>query len=194
MRIFLLRHGETALNAAGVLRGQLDVALNAVGEAQALALGASFAAVALEKVVSSPLVRALDTARAVTARCGAPLSVDDRLRDRFYGEFAGRPVAEAEKEYGSIDAVSSVESLQALGDRAEEALVAAAESAKGHGPVALVTHDAIIRALLDRLVPGIGSLAIVLPTGSWSELEAESLTGPWSATRLGELPSSGARP
>jgi broad specificity phosphatase PhoE len=60
--------------------------------------------------------------------------------------------------------------------------------------VALVTHDAVIRALLKLLVPALGSVKLELPTGSWSELVADTAKGQWSAVRLGELPANGSRP
>jgi broad specificity phosphatase PhoE len=194
MKVFLIRHGETALNAAGVLRGQLDVALNATGEQEARALGAHFAGVPLGAVVSSPLVRALDTARQVATSSGAPLLVDERLRDRFYGELAGYSIEQVEERFGSVDAAPGVESYQALAVRAEMAFFDAAARAQAEGPVALVTHDAVVRALLGLLVPVVGSAKLELPTGSWSELIAGSVTGPWTVGRVGELPACDARP
>src|ERR1019366_7410853 len=103
LQIFLIRHGETALNAAGVLRGQLDVPLNEAGRSEALALGEAFSRTRLSSVVSSPLKRALDTAQRVASASGAPMSIDERLSDRFYGELAGNSLAEAEDRFGSID-------------------------------------------------------------------------------------------
>ena len=90
VHVFLVRHGETALNAAGVLRGQLDIPLNATGEAEAAALGEVFRGVPLSAVVSSPLRRAVDTARPVAdvvqeqprAPPGSPrLWLDDQHRE-----------------------------------------------------------------------------------------------------------------
>jgi probable phosphoglycerate mutase len=194
VNVFLIRHGETALNAAGVLRGQLDVALDDVGEKQARALGAQFAGVILAAVVSSPLSRALDTARQLAASSGAPLSIDERLRDRCYGEVAGRSIAQVEEQFGSVDAAPSVESPRLLAVRAEEAFLDAAKRAQAQGSVALVTHDAVIRALFGLLVPAVEAVKLDLATGSWSELVAESVTGSWTAAHIGELPASGARP
>lgn len=62
VRLFLVRHGRTSLNAAGLLRGELDVPLDPSGETEAAELGRSFREVGLEAVVSSPLVRAVETA------------------------------------------------------------------------------------------------------------------------------------
>jgi broad specificity phosphatase PhoE len=68
--IFLVRHGRTPLNAAGVLRGRIDTPLDDVGQAEARALGDTFRGVGLGGVVSSPLVRAYDTAAAIARTSG----------------------------------------------------------------------------------------------------------------------------
>ena len=195
--VFLIRHGETALNAVGVLRGQLDVALSETGQAEALALGELFRGVPLGAVVSSPLRRAVGTARPVAARSSAPLEMDDRLRDRFYGEWAGHALLEIEERFGSIDAAPTVERRQLVEDRAERAFRAALAGTGANAirqvAVALVTHDAVLRALLGRLVPSLDLASFELPTGSWSQLVA----GPgatWRALHLGQVPTDGLRP
>ncbi|MGO9964430.1 MAG: histidine phosphatase family protein [Acidimicrobiales bacterium] len=195
--IFLVRHGETALNSAGVLRGQLDVPLSATGQTEALALGELFRDVPLRAVVSSPLRRAVDTARPLVLGSTAPFEIDERLRDRFYGEWAGHPLAEVEERFGSIDAAPGVEEWQRVGARAEEAFLDAVAgggaAGGGQAGVALVTHDAVLRALLGRLVACSDPGNVELPTGSWSELVAGQ-GGGWQALHLGQIPASGRRP
>jgi probable phosphoglycerate mutase len=195
--IFLIRHGETALNAAGVLRGQLDVPLSATGHSEALALGELFHGLPLRAVVSSPLRRAADTARPLLVDSTAPLETDDRLRDRFYGEWAGHPLAEVEERFGSIDQAPGVEQWPCVADRAEmaflDAVAGAGAAAGGQLGVALVTHDAVLRALLGRLLPSFDIGGVELPTGSWSEIVAGPGAG-WQALHLGEVPARGRRP
>jgi broad specificity phosphatase PhoE len=195
VQVFLIRHGETTFNAAGVLRGQLDIALDEAGEAEAFALGEAFCEVPLSAIVASPLKRALGTARPIAEASGAPLSTDERLTDRFYGELAGQSLVMAEERFGSIDAAPFVEAFQLLEHRAHDSFRDAAELAVNKaGPVALVTHDAVLRALLGLLVPALGAVEVDLPTGSWSKVVADSPAGPWSAPRLGQLPARGERP
>jgi probable phosphoglycerate mutase len=202
VHVFLVRHGQTALNAAGVLRGQLDVPLDATGEAEAVALGEVFREVPLSALVSSPLRRAADTACRIASASGSSATIDDRLSDRFYGEWAGRSLEQVEGRFATIDSAPLVETWQLLETRAEEAFrdaVAAAKAGRAavgsvEGGVALVTHDAVLRALLMRLVPALGSAKLCLPTGSWSELVPASGGRRWSPVRLGELPASGCRP
>ena len=206
VHVFLIRHGETALNAAGVLRGQLDVPLSKTGEAEASALGGLFREVPLRAILSSPLRRAADTARPMASSSGGPLEIDDRLTDRFYGEWAGHPLEQVEERFGSLDAAPFVEAWQLLEARAEEAFsyavaVAEAGAAEAGGSpredsplgVALVTHDAVLRALLGRLLPASRMATLELPTGSWSELVSSPGKG-WRALHLGEVPANGCRP
>ncbi len=206
VHVFLIRHGETALNAAGVLRGQLDVPLSKTGEAEASALGGLFREVPLRAIFSSPLRRAADTARPMASSSGGPLEIDDRLTDRFYGEWAGHPLEQVEERFGSLDAAPFVEAWQLLEARAEEAFsyavaVAEAGAAEAGGSpredsplgVALVTHDAVLRALLGRLLPASRMATLELPTGSWSELVSSPGKG-WRALHLGEVPANGCRP
>lgn len=202
MHVFLVRHGETALNAAGVLRGQLDVPLNASGEAEAAALGEVFRGVPLSTVVSSPLRRAVDTARPVAAAAGVLLTIDDRLSDRFYGEWAGHSLEQVEERFGTIDSAPLVEAWQLLEDRTDKAFLDAVATAEASAAavgdvkagVALVTHDAVLRALLARLLPALSSARLDLPTGSWSELVPATTGKQWRVVHLGELPKSGRWP
>ena len=170
-RVFLIRHGETALNAAGVLRGQLDVPLNETGQAEALALGGALN-VPLASVTSSPLCRAVDTARPVSAASGASLVIDERLSDRFYGELAGHSLAQVEERFGSIDHAPLVEAWQLLEVRASrDAFSEAVGRAKR--PKASHLSPTMPRIGAVRLlVTDLGPARIELPTGSWTEIVA----------------------
>jgi 2,3-bisphosphoglycerate-dependent phosphoglycerate mutase len=97
--LIVIRHGETAWNRERRLQGQLDVPLNAHGEAQAAALGMALQAEPLDAIYSSDLSRALQTARALAA--GRPLDVrtESGLRERHYGEFQGLTQVEVSERY-----------------------------------------------------------------------------------------------
>ena len=61
-RLFLVRHGESEWNAVRRLQGQADISLSAKGEAQATALASTVAQLAPDRVVTSDLRRAYQTA------------------------------------------------------------------------------------------------------------------------------------
>jgi broad specificity phosphatase PhoE len=64
--VYLVRHGQTRLNAAGLLRGHIDTPLDEVGRREARALADMFAGLRLGAIVGSPLARAQATAATIT--------------------------------------------------------------------------------------------------------------------------------
>lgn len=89
--LYVVRHGQTAHNAGGLLLGSSDIPLDDEGRRQAAKLGCIPELAGASRVVSSPLMRALDTAAAL----GPPVSVDERWREIDYGSFEGVPVSAA---------------------------------------------------------------------------------------------------
>ena len=92
MRLYLARHGESTGNAEQLIFGQRDYPLTEKGRAQARALGRSLEGARIERVVASPLIRALETAR--LARPNAVIETDARLMEQFMGRWEGLTEAE----------------------------------------------------------------------------------------------------
>jgi broad specificity phosphatase PhoE len=94
-QICVTRHGETDWNTAGILQGSSDTHLNERGRQQARDLGEAFAGFGFSAVWSSPLARALETARIIAQhlRLAAP-QCHDGLKERHFGVIQGIPKAE----------------------------------------------------------------------------------------------------
>jgi broad specificity phosphatase PhoE len=89
----LVRHGRTEGNVRRVLVGRLDIPLDELGEKQAEAVGAYLSATHKpDLVISSPLLRAHNTARAIAARFDMPISFDDELMELNFGAYEGLSV------------------------------------------------------------------------------------------------------
>ena len=95
----LLRHGETALSAERRFAGRGDLPLTGLGEKQAAAAAARLAGRKVDAIVSSPLRRARQTADAVAAATGVPVSVEDGLMEVDFGEWEGLTFAEARERW-----------------------------------------------------------------------------------------------
>ena len=106
-RLFVVRHGETEWNALGLLQGSTDIALADAGRGQARRAASALARlVAPDAVlVSSPLQRAHDTALELAAVLGSQVHLDDRLRERAYGEWEG--ITPEAREAGWPEAVAA---------------------------------------------------------------------------------------
>ncbi len=160
--VLLVRHGRTTANAGGILAGRAaGVRLDAVGRDQAVRAAERLAVVPLVAVVSSPLERCRQTARAVVERqAGVPVQIDGALTECDYGQWQGRALAELAREplwsvvqnQPSAVTFPGGESLAAMHARAVAAVRrhdAAVEAEHGAGAVwAAVTHGDVIKSVL----------------------------------------------
>lgn len=150
-RLVLVRHAEPAPDARGRCYGRLDVELSDHGREQAEALAVMLRDEPSDVVVSSPRLRALQTAAAL----GRPVEVDERLCELDFGDFEGRTYEELGRDEPELfrrwmAAPTTVhfpngESYADLRARATAALAdvrARAECA------IVVTHGGVIRAAL----------------------------------------------
>ncbi|MGY1828937.1 histidine phosphatase family protein [Geodermatophilus sp. SYSU D01180] len=102
-QLVVWRHGRTEWNATGRFQGQLDPPLDAEGRAQAARTAPHLVAAGLTAgttvVVASDLVRASDTATALTGLLGVPLILDERLREHGLGCWEGLTRAEVAERH-----------------------------------------------------------------------------------------------
>lgn len=165
--IYLVRHGQTTLNAEGRLRGLANPPLDEIGIAEARAVAEALADKGASRVVSSPLERAARTARIIAEAGGVEQSVDERFNDRDYGPQTGQVKTEVIARWGSVEQAPGVEPFADVLARARPALDALLDDTHGD-PVIVVTHDAVIRPLIADIDPTQADLEA--PTGSWNDL------------------------
>ncbi|MDN5796540.1 MAG: histidine phosphatase family protein [Intrasporangium sp.] len=113
------------------------------------------------RILASPLRRTVQTAQAIGERTRLPFAVDERLLDRDYGQWAGHPRDEVVSRWGSIDAAPGVEPIASVTARVRGLL----EELVTDAPLVLVTHDAVLHAILGDLDPDLADAA--LDPASW---------------------------
>jgi probable phosphoglycerate mutase len=183
--IYLIRHGETAHNAARILQ-PAATPLSERGLAQAERVAARLVPAGLVRVLASDLRRAEQTAEAIAAASGAPLARDPDLAERNFGALRGRAYAELGFDPFAPDyAPPEGESWEAFHARVDRvwARVDAAARAAG-GPIAVVTHGLVCRSVVSRLValaPGLSPDARGWRNTSVTVLEAAPA---WRVTLL----------
>ena len=92
--IYLARHGQTAYNLEGRFQGWGDVPLDETGREQARQLALAVAAVEPVTLVSSNIVRALETATIVSELIGLEPQIDPRFAETETGEWTDRSFAD----------------------------------------------------------------------------------------------------
>jgi probable phosphoglycerate mutase len=88
--IVFARHGQTAPNREGLVLGRTDPELTEEGHRQAAWLAAALATEPVTALLASPLLRTRQTADAISAACGLPVVVDERLIEIDWGAWEGR--------------------------------------------------------------------------------------------------------
>ena len=94
--LYIIRHGKTEMNRANLLQGRSDIPLNEEGILQAQEASDSLRDVHFNHVFSSPLSRALQTARIVAPQ--ADPTVDERLIEMDYGQYEGTDLTQLPPE------------------------------------------------------------------------------------------------
>ena len=186
-RILLVRHGESEWNSVRRLQGQADIALSARGHQQAEALRRTVAGLAPDRVATSDLRRARDTA-ALLGFPDAEARAD--LRENDVGDWTGRMIADLVRDepdaYRGWRAGTTTppggESWAAFRARTHEAVSALAR--RCDAALLVVAHGGVVRAILEsflgltpeRIIPvGPASLTILkhptAPDGGHTRLE-----------------------
>ncbi|MBL3686054.1 histidine phosphatase family protein [Leucobacter zeae] len=147
--IAVVRHGETDWNLARRIQGRTEVPLNSTGREQAAATAALLAEMAgatgahWRRVVSSPLGRAIETARIIADGLGASgPHVDPELWERDFGQAEGLLVDDVHERWPGLD-IPGAETIEAMTARTSAAFARILDTAPG---TIVVAHGAMIRA------------------------------------------------
>ena len=157
-RSFLcLRHGATDWNRQGRFQGRTDNPLNDTGIAQAHAAAEKLRAVELGHVVSSPLLRAVQTAEIIANVASKTVTLDQGLIELDFGSFEGKAVRELMMQHGASSAQGLVDMLPAdsepWADVAIRALWSVGQWLDRHpqDEILFVCHDAVMQSMAQTL-------------------------------------------
>jgi probable phosphoglycerate mutase len=188
-RIFLIRHGETELNAKRVLQPP-ETPLSERGMVQAERLALRLEDAGLLRIVASDLRRAEMTAEAIAVRTRLPLERDPDLAERSFGDLRGRPYASLESDpFAPGYTPPGGESWEAFHARVDRAWGRIDELARATaGPIAVVTHGLFCRSVVDRIASVPPDVALEGPGWRNTSLTIlEPRTERWQVTLLDDV-------
>ncbi len=158
LSLLFVRHAATAWTAAARYQGRRDPPLSAEGQREAAGLAERLRDMPITLVLSSPLVRARDTAAAIAAATGARLTVDARLIELAYGEWEGLTQGEVKaawpeelrgwKRSPHTARPPGGEWLAEVQTRLDDLLADLQRRTAAGCVMALVSHDIVIRLAL----------------------------------------------
>lgn len=160
-RLLLVRHGATAATEEDRFSGSSGAELSEQGRWQAARLGERLSRQNITAAYSSPLSRALDTARIVAAPCGIEPTVRDGLREIGHGHWEGMKREDVERQFAAEYAAwegdpftfapAGGESGVAVLGRALPVIREIVTAHQGE-QVLVVSHKATLRLLLSSLL------------------------------------------
>jgi len=178
-----LRHGATDWNRRGLFQGRTDNPLNDDGIAQAHAAAEKLRGIELEHAVSSPLLRAVQTAEIIANLASRRVTLDRGLIELDFGSFEGKPVRELMIQHGKNSAQGLVDMLPAdsepWADVAARAMRSISQWLDRHpeDEILFVCHDAVMQSMAQRLTGnffknGHGRpFRFMLADGAWAVVE-----------------------
>jgi broad specificity phosphatase PhoE len=150
--LILVRHGESAANAAGLLSGRAPAPLTEHGRSQVTALSSEL--VGASRLITSPLGRARETAELLAL--DLPIEVDERWTEVDYGELEGTSLSALPSELwhqwrsDPTFRPPGGESLAEVGIRVRAAcsdlFARSGSAARATGDVVVVSHVSPIKA------------------------------------------------
>ena len=156
--IYFVRHGECELNLLKVFAGRSDSPLTLLGREQSHTAADDILnkQLKIDKIVSSSLWRASETARIIANDIGYPdteIQTSNLFVERSFGTLEGTPRTECFDAYSyeDIDNAPGAESIEQLHDRAAQAYELIKSLTKEN--ILIVSHSAFFRAF-KRAVDG----------------------------------------
>lgn len=182
MRLWLVRHGETEANVAGLYSGHAPTPLTPRGIAQAQTLRTLLAEVPFDQVLCSALERAQHTARLVLESRDIPLQTLPLLNEMFFGDWEMRHHRDLSVE----DAVNYAawcqdwqnavptngEGFQQFSQRVQQ-VINALDAYQHHSNVLIVSHQGVLSLLIASLLnmPAASLWNFRVEQGAWSALD-----------------------
>ncbi|MCX7857612.1 MAG: histidine phosphatase family protein [Deltaproteobacteria bacterium] len=157
MKIFVIRHGETEWNREEIFRGKRDIPLNENGRDQAKKTAIFLAPFRINRIYSSPLVRAKETASIIGESHSVPVEIAEEFSDMNFGTWEGLSLREVQDLYPEEFnkwknnpqgwKVEGAETLKDVRRRVFKGLKKLIKNAQDNDKIALVTHRVICKII-----------------------------------------------
>jgi broad specificity phosphatase PhoE len=170
-KIYFVRHGESQANLLKLFAGQTETPLTSEGKHQAYSAGRSIkkGAIKIDKIVSSTLTRARDSAEIIAEEIGYPIEeiISSFLfLERDYGILENSPRSEffSSHSYEDLDNVPGVETIEQLHKRAKKAYKFLKSLEEDN--ILIVGHSGFFKSLVGVIEGNLLSKEYVSPFGS----------------------------
>jgi probable phosphoglycerate mutase len=182
IRVVLWRHGQTDWNVENRFQGHSDIPLNKVGHYQASEAAKVLAALRPDRIISSDLIRAQETAAPLASLTDIKIEINPNLRETDGGLWEGKLASENRASHGELFAnwyEGGDEPAGVTGERRSDVAKRAVavlekETTNFSGTIVFVTHGGTVRSVLGSILKlPIAQWGVIggLSNACWSILE-----------------------
>lgn len=190
MKVYVVRHGQSASNKSGVRNGQTDVPLTEVGYNDAKRAGEKIKDINFDRVLSSDLIRAIETAKTAIPSC-EPVKFKE-IREIDVGKLAGHTSDECRVIFENYDENNKEHNYVPYGGENADMIFARVssfmhmlEDLKDCENVAVFTHHGAIYYMLRYILDSpVSRSKFVIDNGSVSVFEFKD--GSWKIVKLNQ--------
>ena len=171
--ICFIRHGQTDWNVEGRMQGQQQVPLNDTGKQQASDCSLKLHNYEWDQLISSPLLRAVETAQIFSEQLNLPVQIVQEFAEKGYGEAEGLLKHEIVSRFAS-GPIPDEECPQTLQQRVLHGISEICSRFPDQQLI-VVTHGDIIAFIVDycfdqRIIPKNASLTPIRFTDEGAQL------------------------
>ena len=144
---YFVRHGETVWNVENKICGATDIELTKKGHEQAVEAGKKILEMGIkaDEIISSPLVRASETARHISEVTGIPMRIEPRLMEQNFGRYESTPRDGAEFHEAKKDMASRFGTGESMLQMAQRIYNLLDDIKAGDKEYILVAHNGLVR-------------------------------------------------
>lgn len=157
---YILRHGETLFNQKGILQGHLDSQLSDLGIKQIEGAVSVLASIECDKIISSDLGRAVESAKIISKKLKLPVITDSRLRERNLGIAQGLTLEQFSIQFSEIfeqfkngDPDFVIPDGESIGHRYERSVAFFEETAAANEGkrIVVITHGGVLDGVFRKI-------------------------------------------
>lgn len=162
LKLILVRHGESVANRQGIYQGQTyNTTLTVLGKRQARVLSKQLKNYKIDTIYTSPLKRALETAKIIVAGLGIPIITNENLLEINHGDWEGRTKAKVKRLYPNIFAQWKREPDKTIMPNGEDLTTVLKRTRRflrnlkqDHqaGTFLIVAHDTVLRVMIAEVL------------------------------------------
>ncbi len=119
---YFIRHGETDWNRRNIVMGSMDIPLNELGLKQAHEAAGILENESFDVIISSPRIRARQTAEIIANKTNKMILFDEGLVERVWGEAEGKPVDSTKSLFNDDHTPRGAETFSAFQHRVIETI------------------------------------------------------------------------